>query len=288
MICACLCTLHRSCTDDVICTIRRRVFPLTTTTVTMHQPPNSPVVYSLRTGLSSALATFILKAQDESVNKKGRFTIALSGGSLPQQLKDLIDNPRVKWDKWQVFYADERAVPLDDQDSNHNLCMAELFGKLPNPPTIHTLDPTHLDNLEMLSAAYEEELIREFAPKDSARFPVFDLILLGIGSDGHTCSLFPGHELLIEEDTWVAYLDDSPKPPPKRITLTYPVLNHAARVAFVATGEGKADVLSMILDHPEEGLPASRVRPVHPGQLYWFVDDSASAKLQYPKSSFSM
>ncbi|KIK26501.1 hypothetical protein PISMIDRAFT_8863 [Pisolithus microcarpus 441] len=108
-----------------------------------------------------------------------------------------------------------------------------------------------------------------------------------IGSDGHTCSLFPGHELLVEEDRWVAYLEDSPKPPPKRITFTYPVLNHAARVAFVATGEGKADVLSAILDRPEGGLPASRVRPVHPGQLYWFVDDNASAKLQYPKSSFS-
>ncbi|KAI6134149.1 hypothetical protein F5141DRAFT_1077574 [Pisolithus sp. B1] len=255
----------------------------------MHQPPNPPTVYSLSTGLSSALASFIVKAQKESIEKKGRFTIALSGGSLPKQLKGLINNPGVKWDKWQVFYADERVVPLDHPDSNHHLCMTELFQHVPIPTTnIHTLDPEFLDDLEELSDAYEKELIREFAQKDSARFPVFDLILLGIGSDGHTCSLFPGHELLIEEDRWVAYLDDSPKPPPKRITFTYPVLNHAARVAFVATGEGKADVLSEILDHPEVGLPASRVRPVYPGQLYWFVDDSASAKLQYPKSSFNV
>lgn len=254
----------------------------------MHQPPNPPTVYSFSTGLSSALTSFIVRAQKESIEKKGRFTVALSGGSLPKQLKGLINNPGVRWDKWQVFYADERVVPLDHPDSNHRLCATEIFQRVPIPPAnIHTLDPAFLDDLEELSDAYEKELIREFAQKDSARFPVFDLILLGIGSDGHTCSLFPGHELLVEEDRWVAYLEDSPKPPPKRITFTYPVLNHAARVAFVATGEGKADVLSAILDRPEEGLPASRVRPVHPGQLYWFVDDNASAKLQYPKSSFS-
>lgn len=189
----------------------------------------------------------------------------------------------------QVFYADERVVPLDHPDSNHGLCMAELFRHVPIPAEhIHTLDPALLDDLEELADAYEKELIREFASKVTARFPVFDLILLGIGPDGHTCSLFPGHGLLAEEDGWVASLEDSPKPPPKRITLTFPVLNHATRVAFVATGEGKVDVLSTILDKPEEGLPASRVKPAYPGQLYWFVDNSASAKVQYPASSFNL
>ncbi|KAI6045145.1 hypothetical protein EDC04DRAFT_2865606 [Pisolithus marmoratus] len=248
----------------------------------MHQPPNSPIVYSLSTDLSSALATFIVKAQRDSLDKKGRFTIALSGGSLPKQLKGLIGNPDVKWNKWQVFYADERVVPLDHPDSNHHLCMNELFQHVPIPPAnIHTLDPELLDDLEELSDAYEKELIREFAQKDSCPLP-------RVGEDGHTCSLFPGHELLAEEDRWVAYVEDSPKPPPRRITLTYPVLNHATRVAFVAAGKGKADVLSTILDNPEVGLPASRVKPVHPGQLYWFVDDNASTKLQYPKLPFQV
>lgn len=150
------------------------------------------------------------------------------------------------------------------------------------------MDVQLLHDLEELADSYEQELIREFASRETARFPVFDLILLGIGPDGHTCSLFPKHELLEEKDRWVAHLEDSPKPPPKRITLTFPVLNHAARVAFVATGEGKADVLSTILDKPEEGLPASRVNPVFPGQLYWFVDDGASAKVQCPKSTFKL
>lgn len=153
---------------------------------------------------------------------------------------------------------------------------------------IHTLDPNFLSDLEELSDAYEKELIREFAQKDSARFPVFDLILLGMGPDGHTASLFPDHELLVEEDRWVAYLEDSPKPPPRRITFTYPVINHAARVAFVTAGKEKGDTLSMILDKPEAGLPSSRVRPVFPGHLYWFVDDAAVEKVQYPRTAFKL
>ncbi|KIJ68761.1 hypothetical protein HYDPIDRAFT_173410 [Hydnomerulius pinastri MD-312] len=258
---------------------------------TLHQPPNAPILNSFASSaeLTEALASFIIKAQKESVDKKGRFTVALSGGSLPAQLKGLIDNPAVKWDKWQVFYADERVVPLDHPDSNHHLCKTKLFDLVPIPAqNIHPIDVSYLDDLEELSDAYEKDLIREFAQKDSARFPVFDLILLGVGPDGHTCSLFPQHALLAEEARWVAYLEDSPKPPPKRITLTYPVLNHALRVAFVALGEGKVDMLPRILDTPEEGLPSSRVKPAHPGQLYWFVDDAASAKVQYPRSQFRL
>lgn len=188
-----------------------------------------------------------------------------------------------------VYYADERVVPLDHPDSNHKLCTEALFSKVPIPAAnIHPLDTSLFDDLEELSDAYEQELIREFAQKDSARFPVFDLILLGMGPDGHTASLFPGHELLNEEDRWVAYIEDSPKPPAKRITLTFPVINHAFRVVFVATGTGKADTLKTVLDHPEAGLPSSRVRPRQPGQLYWFVDDAASENVKYEKASFEI
>jgi 6-phosphogluconolactonase len=189
-----------------------------------------------------------------------------------------------------IFYADERVVPLDHADSNHKLSKSELFDHVPIPPgNIHTIDPTLLDDLEELADAYEKELILEFAQKDSARFPIFDLILLGVGEDGHTCSLFPGHELLAESDGWVAYLEDSPKPPPKRITFTFPVINHAARVAFVAAGAGKVDVLHLVLDKPEEHkLPASLVKPVFPGQVYWFVDDAASAKVAFAKTTFKL
>ncbi|KAF9270433.1 6-phosphogluconolactonase [Marasmius fiardii PR-910] len=257
----------------------------------VHHPPNPPVIHNFASvdTLVDTLAAFVVKVQKEAIDKKGRFTIAISGGSLPKMLGGLIGNPGAKWDKWQVFYADERVVPLDHPDSNHNLCTKEFFSKVTIPQEhVHPINVSLLHDLEELSDSYEKELIREFAQKDSARFPVFDLILLGMGPDGHTCSLFPGHELLSEEDRWVAYLEDSPKPPPKRITLTFPVINHAAKVIFVATGEGKADVLTQVLDTPELGLPASRVKPAFPGQVYWFIDAPAAAKLQQQPSPVNL
>jgi len=256
-----------------------------------HGPPAVPILYSFPKvdDLVDALAEFVIKAQKEAVEKKGHFSVAVSGGSLPKQLNGLIGKPGVRWDLWHIFYADERAVPLDSADSNHKLCTEYLFSKVPIPPAhIHTIDASLLDDLDELADSYEKVLIQEFASRNSARFPIFDLILLGMGPDGHTCSLFPGHELLSEEDRWVAYIEDSPKPPPRRITLTYPVLNHAARVAFVAAGEGKADVLATVLDKPEEGLPSSRVRPAQPGHVYWFVDDAASEKVKYPRTPFHL
>ncbi|WRT68319.1 6-phosphogluconolactonase [Kwoniella shivajii] len=276
----------------------------------MPQSSAPPVLYSYKDvpSLTSSLANFILKAQTDAIKHRGVFTIALSGGSLPNNLKPLVDVKEIQWDKWQVFFADERIVPLDHPDSNYDGCAKAFLDLVPiKKEQIHTIntelfreqtriDPTgeikkededEAEN-EAIEIAddYEKQLVSTFAGANAARYPTFDLILLGMGPDGHTCSLFPGHELLAENDRWVAEIQDSPKPPKRRITFTYQVLNHAFRCAFVAAGEGKQDMLSQILDKPEEGLPCSRVRPASPGLVFWFVDDAAAAKLKYPKTEY--
>lgn len=188
-----------------------------------------------------------------------------------------------------VYFSDERAVPFSDSDSNYKLVQDEFLSKVPIPPAnIHTISESLLSDLDELADEYESQLIQAFAAKDSARFPVFDVIMLGMGPDGHTASLFPGHVLLSETTGWVVPIDDSPKPPARRITLTLPVINHAARVVFVATGAEKEETLKTVLDEPEKGLPCSRVRPAYPGTLHWFVDDAASAKVSFGKTSFKL
>jgi len=248
-----------------------------------HQRKTEPVLHSFPSGeeLTKALAHFIVQAQHEAIEKRDKFSIALSGGSLPKMLKGLVGNKEIEWEKWQIFFADERAVPLDDPDSTFFLCQNELFSKIPDLPrqNIHSIDESLLDDLEELADDYTTQLVQAFGAKDAARFPVFDLILLGMGPDGHTASLFPGHALLNETEQWVRWIDDSPKPPPKRITLTLPAINHGIRVAFVATGEGKQEMLERVLEHPEEGLPCSRIKP-KAGTVYWFVDDAASKTLK--------
>lgn len=289
--------------------------------------PTEPILYSFPAAddVISNLAAFILKAQFEAIDKHKRFTIALSGGSLPKMLRGLIGAQNVEWEKWHVFFADERVVPLDHPDSNYKLCNDELFSKIPIPqkniyrikreallednplpqgvnPDKHiddlissfTPDPEEelQDPLDVIADEYSGQLIGVFTNQthqgNSARFPVFDLIMLGMGPDGHTASLFPEHPLLIKGDEWVASIRDSPKPPRNRITFTLPVINHAARVAFVATGAGKQDILAKVLDKPEDGLPASRVRPTSPGAVYWFVDDAAAEKVVYKRTSFKL
>ncbi|KAF8315141.1 6-phosphogluconolactonase [Clavulina sp. PMI_390] len=263
----------------------------------------APFLYSFSdsTKLKESLAGYIIQAQTEALNKgKHKFSIAISGGSLPVQLSEIVkhrDVRDVQWDKWHIFFSDERAVPLTHLDSNYGLVEKEFLSNIPEEDrkkiTVHTineslLDETIEDHMGELADEYESQLIQSFAPKDSARFPVFDVILLGMGPDGHTASLFPGHALLSETTGWVVPIMDSPKPPAKRITLTLPVINHAARVVFVATGAGKQDTLKQVFDQPELSLPSSRVRPAYPGTVSWFVDDAASAKVEYPKTTFQL
>lgn len=246
--------------------------------------------------LAPALRAYVFSCQEAGIQRHGVFKVAVSGGSLPKTLAQALLAPgagphdSIKWDKWEIFFADERAVPLDHADSNYGLLKAELLDKLPAgtpQPTVHPINVEHLEDTQELADQYEQDLVRSFASRDSVKLPIFDLLLLGCGPDGHTCSLFPGHELLRETSAWVAPIEDSPKPPPRRITLTLPVVNHAVRVAFVATGAGKKGIMKDIFEG-DMGLPCALVNEGTGERCSWFVDNAAVDGVSYPRRPFNL
>ncbi|TFB04783.1 hypothetical protein CCMA1212_002923 [Trichoderma ghanense] len=259
-------------------------------------PKTQPNLYAFpgTDALAQALRSYVIQSQNAGIERHGVFKVAVSGGSLPKTLAQALLAPSsgpadvVDFTKWEIFFADERAVPLDHKDSNYALVKAELLDKLPadqQPAAVHAIDTAHLDDVQELADRYEQTLVASFASRDSVRLPIFDLLLLGCGPDGHTCSLFPGHELLRAADAWVAPIEDSPKPPPKRITLTLPVVTHAVRVAFVATGSGKREIMKRIFD-AGEGLPCSLVNEAAGDRCSWFVDEAAVEGVAFPRRAY--
>jgi 6-phosphogluconolactonase len=254
--------------------------------------------------LSQQLAIFVKQSATQSIQKNNRFTIALSGGSLPANLaKDLIGDESIDWSKWHVFFADERCVDLDDDDSNYKLCNQVFFQHVSIPKDqihhiqtdlLHPSDSTNDndDSIDSIASdiadAYEQDLIHTFAPSSTIKLPQFDLICLGTGPDGHTASLFPSHPLLNESDSWVTFLTDSPKPPKARITLTLPVITNAVRIAFVVTGADKKEIVKKILEQPDEGLPASLVGVGGGERVTWWADDAACSLTTFPKKEFKI
>lgn len=244
--------------------------------------------------LAKHLRVYVLHCQKAGLARHGVFKVAVSGGSLPATLAkallapgDGTEDDTPQFGKWEIFFADERAVPLDHEDSNYRLVKEELLDRIPEnmgKPSIHPIDIKYLDDTQELADQYQELLMNSFAAKDSVKLPIFDLILLGCGPDGHTCSLFPNHELLRETTAWVAAIEDSPKPPPRRITLTLPVVTHGTKIAFVATGGGKKDILKAILDS-EDGpnLPCGLVNAGAGERVSWFTDASAVEGVGFPR-----
>ncbi|EXJ88605.1 6-phosphogluconolactonase [Capronia coronata CBS 617.96] len=255
-----------------------------------------PNLYSFPTvdEVAAHLRTYILACQKAALLRHDAFKIAVSGGSLPATLTKALlvagedEDSGPQFSKWHIFFADERAVPLDHEDSNYGLLKKDLLDKIPEEmgkPQVYPIDIKYLNETQELADKYQEVLMASFAQKDSVRLPVFDLILLGCGPDGHTCSLFPGHELLREADAWVAAIEDSPKPPPRRITLTLPVVTHAHKIAFVATGGGKKEILKKILEADDEGrsLPCGLVNEAAGEKVSWFTDRAAVEGVAFPR-----
>ena len=216
-----------------------------------------------------------------SIRKRGRFVVALSGGSTPKAMNALLATTytnRVDWANVFVFWSDDRCVSPEDPESNYGNARASLLINVPIPPeNIHRvygeLTPEHA------AQQYEEELRAFFAGKSTPRF---DLILLGLGDDGHTASLFPGTPGIRENSRWAVSVKHTEPPLPlvDRVTFTPPLINAAANVTFLVTGAAKAERLRQVLRDPysPDTLPAQVVRPKD-GKLFWFLDEAVAAKI---------
>lgn len=240
------------------------------------------------------LRVYVLQCQKAGLMRHDAFKVAVSGGSLPATLAKALlapgngsEDDTPQFSKWEIFFADERAVPLDHEDSNYRLVKEELLDQIPESmgtPLVHPIDVKYLDDTQELADQYQELLMTSFAAKDSVKLPIFDLLLLGCGPDGHTCSLFPNHNLLREHDAWVAAIEDSPKPPARRITLTLPVVTHGTKIAFVATGSSKKDILKTILESEEgQSLPCGLVNEAAGDRVSWFTDLNAVNGVAFPR-----
>jgi len=236
-------------------------------------------IFPTSEALAQQVAAYLADQSAAAMAERGRFTVALSGGSMPKLLAEVTTEPfrsGIDWSGWHVFWADERCLPLTDPDSNYYLARQFLLDQVAIPAgQIYPIDPALTAEPAAAAQAYQQTLAEVFQPA-AGQLPRFDLILLGMGEDGHTASLFPGHPLLEEETLWVAPILNSPKPPPARITLTLPLLNQARQVAFITTGAGKASILPQVLEAKSGPLlPAARVQPID-GDLHWFVDEAAA------------
>ncbi len=209
-------------------------------------------------------------------SSSGRFAICLSGGSTPRRLYQLLaDAPyrdALPWDRLHWFWGDERFVPWDHPDSNYRMAREALLAHVPAPAqNIHGIategDPA------AAAGAYERVLKSYYGAEtlDPAR-PLFDVMLLGLGPDGHTASLFPGTSLLDERHRWAAEIAGAR--PEIRITLTYPALESSRHTGFLVAGADKREMLARALAG-DQALPAARLRPV--GELVWFADTAARA-----------
>jgi 6-phosphogluconolactonase len=232
-------------------------------------------IYSGSEELSAAAAREFAARAEEAIEERGRFAVVLAGGSTPETMYGILARNyigRMDWSRVYVFFGDERSVPPDHEDSNLKMASEVL------------LDHVLVGNVHRMrgelppdeaAEAYEEELREFFQTED---VPRFDLILLGIGADGHTASLFPGTPALEVHDRWVL-ANPVPRLDTTRITLTVPVINAARAVIFLVEGEDKAEALREILegDADPHAYPAKLVQP--PGGPKWMVDQSAASLL---------
>lgn len=230
--------------------------------------------------VAEAAATSFIKLAREAIAESGRFTVALAGGSTPKRAFELLASAPLRqqldWAKVHVFFGDERTVPPDASESNYRMANEALLARVGLPAkNIHRMNG--VGDAVANARLYEDELRTFF---NAAAWPRFDLVLLGMGDDGHTASLFPGTKALGEQEAWVA-ANWVEKLGTYRLTLTLPAINHAAHILFLVTGENKAERLKEVLSGEQtskERLPSQLIKPLE-GSLEWFVDTAAATLL---------
>jgi 6-phosphogluconolactonase len=231
-----------------------------------------------REAVTAAAADALVAAAVEAIAARGRFLLVLSGGSTPKALYELLATPayaaRIDWTRTHVFWGDERCVPPDDRSSNYRMAREALLDRVPIPPaSIHRMRGE--DPPQAAADAYQADLRQVCGPGT----PRFDVVLLGMGDNGHTASLFPNLTAVRETSRWVVaeYVGEVKM---WRITMTPPLLNAAARVLFLVVGADKAPMLKRVLEGPRDvdALPAQVVSPTD-GVLLWLIDQAAAAAL---------
>ncbi len=237
-------------------------------------------IYADLEAISEAAALLVIESCRQAVAERGRALIALSGGSTPARLYELLAHTpyteQIDWPHVHVFWGDERCVPPEDLDSNYRQAQDALLSLVPIPGTnVHRVQ----SEMEPAEAAAAYALTLRLFAAPPLDWPRFDVVLLGMGEDGHTASLFPGSPVDMPSAT-AAVTADYQGRPARRVTLTPQVFNSARRVLFLAAGESKSATLASVLNggYRPELLPAQRIRPSD-GQLIWMVDQAAASDL---------
>jgi 6-phosphogluconolactonase len=217
--------------------------------------------------------------EQRTLSEQEYFAVALSGGRTPITFyRRLSEEHRGEvWNHVHVFLSDERYVPFSHPDSNYGMLSELLLNEVRLPPANRHPVPVQEATLEMAARKYEED-IRQFFKLRRGMFPEFDLIMLGMGEDGHTASLFPGHDDALNERERLVYpVKEAPKKY-QRLTLTLPVINNAKNIVFLITGKEKANAVREVMENKNPSLPASMVRPIK-GTLFFVLDSDAASLL---------
>jgi len=229
--------------------------------------------------LAQKATTLFHQTAKESIDRQGRFVVAISGGSTPRSMyRMLAEEPcgsAIPWDKTYIFWVDERCVPENDPASNYGSAKKDFLNRVPVPEAQVYPMPGELPPKQG-AQNYQIALI-DFFHLEDGRFPSFDQIFLGMGSDGHTASLFPGQAALDERKRLIVAVKGG-NPNVNRLTVTLPVLNRARQIVFLISGKEKAASLKTVFEDRKNQLPAQRIRPLN-GELIWLLDQEAASLL---------